>query len=155
MRASVTQRRDDLASDSIDRVFITPAVFLDGVGESLSPTDRHTLLSEADRQICFEVSERFTVVPTADRETAIIRTAIVRIETTKPVASGLSAVVGVVSPVPLNLRVPGMIGGIAIESEMLTPPPREQIAALAWGRKANVIGSRAADAVVTTSAQAG
>lgn len=141
LRAAVTQRRDDQVSDTIDRVFITPAIFLEGVGESLSPTDRYALLSEVDRQTCFEISERFTVVPAADPETAVIRTAIVRIDTTNPVASGLSAAVGVVNPLPLNFRVPGMIGGIAIESEMLTPPPREQIAAIAWGRNANALGS--------------
>lgn len=141
LRAAVTQRRDDQVSDTTDRVFITPAVFLDGVGTDLSPTDRHALLSEVDRQICFEVSERFTVVPAVDPEAAIIRTAIVRIDTTNPVASGLSAVIGVVNPLPLKFRVPGMIGGIAVESEMLTPPPREQIAAIVWGRNANAIGS--------------
>ena len=141
LRAAVTQRRDDQVSDTIDRVSITPAVFVDGVGGGLSPADRHALLAEVDRQICFEISERFTVVPAADPEAAIIRTAIVRIDTTNPIASSVSAAVGIFNPLPVKLRMPGMIGGLAIESEMVTPDTNEQIAAIAWGRDANAIGS--------------
>lgn len=141
LRAVVNRRRDDRASDAIERVFITPAVFAAGADSGLSPADRSALLTEVDRQICFEISERFTVVPAADPETAIIRTAVVHVETTGRVASGVSAVVGIVNPVPVDLRAPGTTGALAIESEMLTPEPHEQIAAITWGRAANAIGS--------------
>lgn len=141
LRAAVSQRRDDQLSDAVERVFITPAVFAAGVDSGLSQADRDALLTEVDRQICFEISERFTVLPAEDPKTAIIRTAVVWVETTDRVASGVSAAVGIVNPLPVNLRAPGMIGGLAIESEMLTPDPSKQIAAITWGRAANAIGS--------------
>ena len=80
------------------------------------------VLREVDRQICFEISERFPVVPVANERAAVIRTSVVRIDATGRIGSAVSAVANAFSPVPImNLRAPGSTGGLAIESEMLAP----------------------------------
>ena len=137
--ASIQQRRDDAASDSVDSVFLEKAVFAPRVGEGLTETERSMVLREVDRQICFEVSERFAVVTTPTSKTATVRTAIVRFEATGRVGSVVSAASGFVVPV-VTLRVPGSTGGLAVESELLEPGGGRQIAAISWARTAQVVG---------------
>ncbi|MFT4090683.1 MAG: DUF3313 family protein [Asticcacaulis sp.] len=142
LRTSISVKRDDAASDAVQRVFIEPGVLANGVGEDLTDAEKRAVLSEVDRQICFEISERFTVVPAVENDTAIIRAYVVRIKPTGRVGSGASAAVNFFNPVPgTNVRAPGSTGGLAIESEMLAPNSGEQIAALAWGRDAQVLGT--------------
>lgn len=140
LRAAVHVRRDDEASDAVDRVFLQPAIMAQGVGMNLSDGERAAVLSEVDRQICFEVSERFTIAPYADEQAAIVRTWVVRVDPTGRVGSGISAVAGFFNPIPvINVRAPGSTGGLAVESEMLAPGG-EQIAAMTWSRNATVLG---------------
>lgn len=142
LRAVVLQRRDDAASDAVERVFLEPAVLAPGVGETLSEGDRAMVLREVDRQICYEVSERFTLAEARDDRTAFVRTFVVRLKPTNPFGSGVSAVANVLNPVPmLNVRAPGSTGGLAVESELMSPDGRTQIAAITWGRDATVIGN--------------
>lgn len=142
LRAVVRQRRDDTASDAVDRVFLQPAILAPGVGQDLSEGERVAVLGEVDRQICFEVSERFTVVPRPDDDAGIVRTSVVRIHPTGRIGSGVSAVANFFNPVPIiNVRVPGSTGGLAVESELLAPRSRAQIAAITWGRNATAIGT--------------
>ena len=140
-RAVIRQRRDDTASDAVERVFIQPAVLGEGAGEGLSDGERASVLREVDRQICFEVSERFDLADQMDERTALIRTAVVRIRPTGRVGSAVSAAANFFNPVPiLNVRTPGTTGGLSVESEMLAPDGRTQIAAVTWGRDAAVVG---------------
>lgn len=74
-------RRDDAASDQVSHVYIAPAVLKLGGPSPLNVEEEAMLLSEVDRQICFEVSERFTIVLAPSPEAGTIRTAIVRIDT--------------------------------------------------------------------------
>lgn len=136
---AVRQRRDDAASDAVRNVFIEPAVIAQGIGEELTPTERAMVLREVDRQICYEVSERFTIVSAPAPESATIRTAVVRLQPTGRAGSAASAAVGYFVPV-VKLRAPTTTGGIAVESEMLEAGSRRQIAALAWARNAQWIG---------------
>ena len=139
LSASVQQRRDDAASDAVTSVFIQPAVFAPGVDEQLAAADRARILSEVDRQICFEVSERFTITPQRTPNDATIRTAVVRVQQTGRIGSAASAAVGFFVPV-VNLRAPATTGGLAIESEMLEAGTGRQIAAIAWARNAQYVG---------------
>ena len=66
MRAVVSQRRDDRASDAIESVIIEPAVMTPDAGQAFSEAERRQLLREVDRQVCFEISERFTLAPAVE-----------------------------------------------------------------------------------------
>ncbi len=135
-----SQRRDDAASDDVSRVYIAPAVLSLREPGSLTAEEQTMVLNEVDRQICFEVSERFTLIPTPSPDAGTVRTAVVRIDTTNPVGSAVSAVAGFFIPVPVvNFRAPMTTGGLAIESELVAPDGR-QVAAVTWARQAEVVG---------------
>lgn len=133
------QRRDDQASDAVRAVFIEPAVFAPQVGQGLTENERSMVLSEVDRQICFEVSERFVLAPEPGPEAATIRTAIVRLHPTGRVGSVVSAAAGFFVPV-VNIRPPMTTGGLAVESELLEAGTGRQIAAITWARNAQYVG---------------
>ena len=149
---ALNRRRDDAASDAVRSIFLEPAVFAGEVGGRLSEKERSMVLSEVDRQICFEVSERFTIVPTREPDAATVRTAVVRAEPTGRIGSVVSAAAGFFVPV-VSLRPPMTTGGLAVESELLEAGTGRQIAAVAWARNAQYVGrdsgslSRVGDAV--------
>lgn len=140
LRASILQRRDNSSAERIEEVFIAPSVLLPGVGDTASPADRALVLREVDRQICYEVSERFTVIDAPAPGAATIRAAVVRINPTGQAASLASAASTFFLPVPMGIRVPGATGGLAAEAELLGPDAR-QVAAVLWARNATVIGT--------------
>lgn len=137
--ANIRQRRDDAASDAVSAVYLEPAVFAPSAGDQLSEVERSMVLHEVDRQICFEVSERFNVIPDFSPNTARVRTAVVRVHPTGRIGSATSAAVGYFVPV-INLRVPGQTGGLAVESELLEAGTDRQIASIAWARNAQYVG---------------
>jgi hypothetical protein len=150
---SKLQWRDDGASDAIQRVYIAPAVLAPNVTTRLSEKEKAMVLHEVDRQICFEVSKRFAIVPTPSPDAGTVRTAIVRLRSASRLGSAASAVGGFFIPVPVaKFRVPFATGGLAIESEMLAPGGK-QASALIWTKNAGAIGrvkpslSRAGDAI--------
>jgi hypothetical protein len=155
LSASARQRRDDAASDAVAGVFLEPAVFAPGVGERFSAAEQAMVLREVDRQICFEVSERFVIAPQPTPETATVRTAVVRLQPTGRAGSAASAAVGFFVPV-INLRAPMTTGGLAVETELLEAGTGRQIAALSWARNAQYVGrdspslSRIGDALQMT-----
>jgi len=139
LRASIRQRRDEAAVASIDQVWLEPTVLIGDAGEGLSDADRALVLREVDRQVCYEISERFTLSATP-QDVALVRTAIVDIGQTGAAGSGLSAVANALIPGPGTFRVPGTTGGLAAEAELLDSRGM-QVAALAWARNANVVGT--------------
>jgi len=139
IRASVRQRRDDGAAAGVESVYLEPAVLVAGAGPDLTDEERAQVLREVDRQICYEVSERFTLAGTPDGA-ARLRTGVVGIHPTGAAASGVSAVANAFIPGPGTFRVPGTTGGLAVETELLGQSGT-QIAALAWARNANVVGT--------------
>lgn len=139
IRASVRQRRDDAAVSGVDRVWLEPAVLVADAGAGLTEEEKTQVLHEIDRQVCYEVSERFTLAGSATGS-ARLRTGVVGIRSTGAAGSGVSAVANALIPGPGTLRVPGTTGGLAAETELLAPGG-EQLAALAWARNANVVGT--------------
>lgn len=144
---------DDAASDAITAVFIVPAVLAPGIDTELSDEERMMVLREVDRQICFELSERFVILPAPATDGASIRTIIVGLQSNSRVGSAAAAAVDFVNPLSfVNFRVPATTGGLAVESELLGADGR-QIAAIVWSKKAGVVGrtkpslSRAGDAL--------
>lgn len=138
LRVSVRDRRDDTAAQAVERVFIEPSVLTAGAADGIAPADVALVLGEVDRQVCYEVSERFALSPTA-AGAARLRTGVVGIGATGQAGSGVAAVANILIPGPGTLRVPGTTGGLAAETELLSDQG-QQIAALAWARDANVVG---------------
>lgn len=139
VRASIRQYRDETAASTIEQVWLEPTVLVGRAGEALTDDDRAFVLREVDRQLCYEISERFTLAASPDG-TARVRTAVVRIDPTAPAGSAVAAVANAFIPGPGTVRVPGTTGGLAAEAELLDPRGR-QAAAIAWARNANVLGT--------------
>lgn len=139
LRASIRERRDDAAAARIDRVYLEPAVLVGPVGADLSDMERQAVLREVDRQVCYEVSERFGLSPVANGA-AQVRVGVVGIDATGQAGSGVAAVANILIPGPGTLRVPGTTGGLAAEAELVSAQG-QQVAALAWARNANVVGT--------------
>lgn len=133
-------RRDDVASDAITWVYIAPSILALGDESPLSSEEQTLVRNEVDRQICFEVSERFSVLPEPTPQAGTVRTAIVRIDPTNRAGSAASAVAGFFIPVPVvKFRAPNTTGGLAVESELIAPDGR-QAAAITWARQAEIVG---------------
>ncbi len=138
--AAAKERRDDRASDAIEAVFIHPSVLRLPADTPLTEADQARVRYEVDRQICYEVSERFTILPEVSPTAGTVRTAIVDIHPTNRAGSAASAVAGFFIPAPVvSFRVPMTTGGLAVESELLAPDGA-QVAALTWARRAEVVG---------------
>ncbi len=151
--ASIQERRDDALATQIDRLFIEPAILAPGVGHDLTDYERTLVLREVDRQICYEVSERFTVLAEPAMDAGRVRAVVSRIGPTGRAASAASAASGFFIPGPIGLRVPGTLGGLAAEAELLAANDQGQAAAILWSRDAQAVGtdnpslSRVGDAV--------
>jgi hypothetical protein len=141
VRTSVSRRTDDLALAGIERVALNPAVYATGAEIAwLTETERTLLLREVDAQICFEVSERYAIVSDPAQAQASVRTIITRVAPTGRAGSAVSAATGFFIPGPIGLRVPGGLGGLGAEAEMLDRQDR-QLAAVVWNRTATAIGT--------------
>jgi hypothetical protein len=129
------KHRDDAASDAIQSVYIEPAVLALKVQTELSDKEKGMVLRELDRQICFEVSERFLIASAPSPEAGTIRTAVVQLRSTERIGSIAAAAVDYFNPLPLiNFRVPGTTGGLGVETELVDSSGR-QVAALLWNRR--------------------
>lgn len=139
VRASIRQHRDEARAAAIEQVWLEPAVLSGAAGEGLTEADRAQVLREVDRQVCYELSERFTLAASPDAASRV-RTAVVRIDPTAPAGSAVAAVANAFIPGPGTVRVPGTTGGLAAEAELLDARGG-QAAAIAWARNANVLGT--------------
>jgi hypothetical protein len=139
VRASIRQHRDEASTSAIEQVWLEPTVLVGRAGEALTAEERALVLREVDRQVCYEISERFTLAASPDG-TSRVRSAVVRIDATAPAGSAVAAVANAFIPGPGTVRVPGTTGGLAAEAELLDPQGR-QAAAIAWARNANVLGT--------------
>jgi hypothetical protein len=139
IRASIRQYRDDSRAAGIEQVWLEPTVLIGPIAAGLSEEDQALVLREVDRQVCYEISERFTLAASPDGASRL-RTAVVRIDRTGPEGSAVAAVANAFIPGPGTVRVPGTTGGLAAEAELLDAAGR-QAAALAWARNANVVGT--------------
>jgi hypothetical protein len=153
IRKASAYHRNDKASDAIRTVFIQPAEIAPDIETKLTAEEKAMVLHEVNRQICFEISERFLIAQTPSPDAATIRTAIVRLQSNSRVGSVVAAAVDFVNPLPLvKFRLPSSTGGLAVESELLAPDGR-QVAAMLWARNAEIAGrtkpslSRAGDAL--------
>lgn len=140
VRASVLERRDEALAAAIDRLWIAPAEVFGVADPVVSDADRRAVLAEVDRQICYELSERFDVVEAPDPAVASVRVGVTRIHPTHQAGSAAAAVANFFIPGPINVRAPGGTGGLGAEVELLTADGR-QAAAIVWRRDAMVVGT--------------
>lgn len=138
VRASIREHRDEAGAAGVEQVWLEPAVLVGGAGADLPEAERAMVLREVDRQVCYEISERFTLSATPEG-VARVRTGVVAIRPTGAAGSGVAAVANALIPGPGTLRVPGTTGGLAAEAELVAGDA--QIAALAWARNATVVGT--------------
>lgn len=133
-------RRDDELSDGISSVYILPSVLELDEGSEIKPEDLTRVRNEVDRQICYEVSERFDLAGEPAPGVGSIRTAITRVEPTSRAGSAVAAAAGFFIPVPIvQFRLPMTTGGLSVETELVTPDGR-QAAALIWSRSIELVG---------------
>lgn len=144
LRTGEARRADAPGLAAVRRVAIEPAVLADGPGVAwLSSQERALLLREVDAQVCFEVTERFPLVePAAAPQPgdARLRVIVTGARPTGRAASGLSAAANFLIPGPIGLRVPGTVGGLTGEAELLSPEGT-QLAAMVWNRNATPVGT--------------
>ena len=121
--ASIRQNRDEATLANVERLALEPAVFVGGAEAGLSAEEAGWVLAEVDRQVCYELSERFTVLePGQPGAQAEVRAAVTGLSLTNPAGSGLSAVANWFIPGPIGVRAPGSTGGLAAEAELVLVP---------------------------------
>ena len=140
LRVSIRSRSDSAALAGVTAVYIEPsALFPPGeVGQELSAEERAAVLAEVDRQLCYELSERYDILAEPRPDMPRVRAAVTRIDATDQVGSAVSAAAAWFIPGPLGVR-PGGLGALAAEAEMVEQD--RQIAAIAWARQANAVGT--------------
>ncbi len=127
-------RRNDRASDAIQKVFIHPTILADNVGAEFKADERQAILYELDRQLCYELSRRFPIASSVGGLAAEVRMTITRLDATGRIAKGPVNSAEFYNSLPVIRQDSGPTGGIAIEGQMLGPILRNQIAAMSWAR---------------------
>ena len=143
VRAGALDRSDAAALAGVTAVQIEPTVFAPRAEAKawMTPAEQTALLREVDAQLCFELSERFEIVgANAAPQTPRVRAAVTEVVPTGRAGSAASAAAGFFIPGPIGVRVPGALGGLGAEAEMLDPQG-QQVAAIVWRRTATAIGT--------------
>lgn len=141
LRTGISERKSDADLSSVRRVLLEPARLAPGEQTSwLNDKERALLLRELDAQLCFEITERYELTYDPARADARVRAVVTRVKPTGRAASTASAAAGFFIPGPIGLRVPGTLGGLGAEAELVTSEGR-QAAALVWNRDATAVGT--------------
>lgn len=141
LRVAVRLRADQDRLAGVQRVHIEPTVFHPPgqVAADLDEDERQAVLNEVDRQLCYELSERYELVSDPAAPGVVrVRAAVTGVEATDRVGSTVSAAASWFIPGPIGIR-PGGLGALAAEAEMLVGG--EQAAAVVWARQATAIGT--------------
>lgn len=141
LRAAIRQTADPEGLSAVRAVAIAPTELAAGDAAAwMTEAERVQLLREVDAQLCFELSERYEIAAPGGVADARVRAAVTGVQPTGRVASAASAAAGFFIPGPIGVRAPGTLGSLAAEAEMLDGKDR-QIAAIAWARTANAVGT--------------
>lgn len=140
LRAAVRTRSDTAALAGVSAVHIAPAALFppDQVGLDLTETERAAVLAEVDRQLCYELSERYDILAEPSPDAPSVRAAVTRIEPTGAAGSAAAAAAAWFIPGPIGVR-PGGLGGLAAEAELVSG--ERQLAAIVWARQAAAVGT--------------
>jgi Protein of unknown function (DUF3313) len=141
-RARTLERRDVAALNQVKKVYINPVRLMTGEAPRyvLTDVERDAILKEVAAQLCFELSERYEIVDNKSGGDASVSAAVTWFEPTGIAGSGAAAAVNFFIPGPIGMRVPGTLGGLGAEAEMIGAD-QKQLAALIWARKAQAVGT--------------
>ncbi|EJL24983.1 Protein of unknown function (DUF3313) [Caulobacter sp. AP07] len=141
-RAHIREYVDKARIAQIRRVSLEPTIMTPGAdaGAALTEEERRAVLREIDAQVCFRLSRWFEIVPATDPADARARAAVTWITPTGRASSAASATAGLIMPLPVTFRVPGGLGGLGVEAELIETATNQQVAAIAWTRQAMPIG---------------
>ncbi|MDJ0511997.1 MAG: DUF3313 domain-containing protein [Methyloceanibacter sp.] len=138
-------RTELLAAETIR---IVPTRFSDGSGATaFSPRQQRLIANAIDRTVCFDLSDRFVVVPATSPADLTVEVVITNLKPTRPVPAAASKaaafmtrflVVEVPVPVP---RIPIGLGSLSVEAEARDRTGRQR-AAMVWARGAKALGSK-------------
>ncbi|TAJ74335.1 MAG: DUF3313 domain-containing protein [Phenylobacterium sp.] len=141
LRTGIAERKSEPDLTAVRRVMLEPARMAPGPETGwLNDKERALLLRELDAQMCFEITERYELTYDPAQADARVRAVVTRVRPTGRFASTASAAAGFFIPGPIGLRVPGTLGGLGAEAEMVTDGGR-QVAALVWNRDATAVGT--------------
>lgn len=141
LRVAVRLRADQERLAGVQRIHLEPTIFHPPgqVATDLDEDERQAVLNEVDRQLCYELSERYELVADPSSPGVVgVRAAVTGVEATDRFGSTVSAAASWFIPGPIGIR-PGGLGALAVEAEMLIEG--EQAAALVWARQANAVGT--------------
>ncbi|GGZ37951.1 DUF3313 family protein [Asticcacaulis endophyticus] len=140
-RARFKAKRDVSSLNEVKRIYLHPAKLTTGEHTRYVLTDKEkrVVLGEIEAQLCFELSERYEIMTTQTESDAEIHSAVTWFEPTGAAASGVAAVAGQFIPGPIGLRLPGSLGGLGAEAEMIRDD--QQVAAIIWARRAQTVGT--------------
>jgi len=141
-RAHMREYVDKARIVQIKRVSLEPTIMTPGAdaGGALTEAERKAVLREIDAQVCFRLSRWFEIVPLSDPADARARAAVTWITPTGTKGAAASAAAGFILPLPVTLRMPGGLGGLGVEAELIETASHQQIAAIAWTRQAMAVG---------------
>lgn len=143
VRAGALDRTDLVALAKVQSVQIEPTVFSPRAEATawMTPVEQTAVLREVDAQLCFELSERFEITAApASAGAHRVRAAVTEVIHTGRVGSAASAAAAFFIPGPIGVRVPGTLGGLGAEAELLDQAG-QQVAAVVWRRTATAIGT--------------
>jgi len=143
VRAGALDRTDPVALAKVQSVRIEPTVFSPRAEATawMTPAEQTAVLREVDAQLCFELSERFEITSAPQPADAHrVRAAVTEVIPTGRVGSAATAAAAFFIPGPIGVRVPGTLGGLGAEAELLDPAG-QQVAAIVWRRSAAAIGT--------------
>jgi hypothetical protein len=142
VRAQADTRSDPAKLSQIATITIVPTIVAQGVTlpDSLDASAVQQVLSELDRQMCFELSKRFTIASEDQASQATkISAAITGLQVTNPTASVASAAISRLIPGPGSVRLPVGRGGLSIEARAMLPGEAGEAGAMAWSRGSGVL----------------
>lgn len=139
VRAAVAVRTAGPEVAAVRTIVLAPTVAAPSADLAwMNDAERTALLREVDAQLCFELSRRYDLAPAGTADAAEVRAAITAARPTNRAGSALSAAASFFIPGPIGLRVPGGLGALGAEAEMLWQGA--QVAAISWSRSAMAVG---------------
>jgi hypothetical protein len=135
-RTKVYLKADSVTLKAAHTFQLEPVRFADGVGGSISKSQRELVANAASRAICAALSQRLEAPAPGAAPDLRVRATITGFNPTGRATAGASFVLSHLSPVPLTPRIPFGLGSLSAEGEALDGAGH-QVAALIWERGAD------------------
>ena len=143
VRAQILQRSDAAALPGVTAVVILPTRVSEQaeIDRDIPASALPLVTGEIDRQLCFELSERFEIAPAPGPGVAEVQVVVTRIQQTGAVSSVASAAISRAVPGPGSVRLPVGQGGLSVEARAVAETGRE-LGGMSWSRGAGVAMDR-------------